>query len=105
MYTHHAQDLDLGVRTDGTRVNNVFIPPWAKGWWLWLATGNVFHIYYLYYCVQTRRILLNGAGRHLSVTMSQSISISGSTSSLATSNKGRRLSKLTTVRDDHMTVM
>ena len=25
------QDLDLGVRTDGVRVANVVLPPWAKG--------------------------------------------------------------------------
>ena len=25
------QNLDLGVRTDGVRVNDVVMPPWAKG--------------------------------------------------------------------------
>ena len=53
MYTHHVQDLDLGVRTDGTRVNNVFLPPWAKGQSLWLERGTMFHNYYLLLCTDS----------------------------------------------------
>ena len=44
MHTHHVQDLDLGVRTDGTRVNNVVLPPWAKGEWVWLEPGHTVHV-------------------------------------------------------------